>query len=329
MLQAEVGEDMKKVLKVFGIVLGGIVLVAAGVLAFGKIKEYKALNTPLFPDNYYEGYAAAAGGPLEAKYTGKGSCDVESIVVPSDNRSIKNIRICYPAELKSTDRKYPLVMVVNGSQTPAKIYLPVFERLASWGFIVVGNDDPQTGTGDTASMTLDYVLNESEIKDRVDTENMGITGYSQGGAGALTAVTKHDNGKRYKSIFTGSAAYPYLAKNMGWEYDPAEIRIPYFMTAATGTSDDQGLADINSDFAGVAPLQSLVDIYHAMDENAVKIRARCVGAEHEEMILRTDGYMTAWFLYFLQRDEEAGSALFGEDAEILTNANWQDVEKNQ
>ena len=92
------------------------------------------------------------------------------------------------------------IMVVNGSQTPAKIYLPVFERLASWGFIVVGNDDPQTGNGDTASITLDYVLNESEIKDRVDTNNMGITGYSQGGAGAITAVTKHDNGKLYKAF---------------------------------------------------------------------------------------------------------------------------------
>lgn len=47
------------------------------------------------------------------------------------------------------------------------------------------------------------------------------------------------------------------------------------------------------------------------------------------LVYRTDGYMTAWFLYHLQGDEEAGAALLGENAEILRNANWQDVEKNR
>ena len=58
-------------------------------------------------------------------------------------------------------------------------------------------------------------------------------------------------------------------------------------------------------------------------------RARAVGAEHEDMLVRTDGYMTAWMLYQLYGDEEAGQAFIGEDAEILSNANWQDIEKNQ
>lgn len=322
---------MKKFLKVIGIIIGVIVLAVVVLIVISKIKEHKALNTPVYPDNYYEGYAAAAGGPLEAKYTGRGTCEVESITVSSDNRSIKNIRIFFPSELRKNDRKYPLIMVVNGSQTPAKIYLPVFERLASWGFIVVGNDDPQTGNGDTASITLDYVLNESEIKDRVDTNNMGITGYSQGGAGAITAVTKHDNGKLYKALFTGSASYPLLAQNMGWGYEPADITIPYFMTASTGTSDDDGEKDIHDPktFAGVAPLQSLIEIYEAMPQDTLKIRARCANAEHFDMVYRTDGYMTAWFLYLLQGDEEAAKVFIGDDAEILTNSFWQDIEKNR
>ena len=41
-----------------------------------------------------------------------------------------------------------------------------------------------------------------------------------------------------------------------------------------------------------------------------------------------DGYMTAWFMYWLQGDEEAGKAFFGENAEIKTNENWQDVTVN-
>lgn len=318
---------MKNFIKAIGIILLVVFIVLILFFVYAKINEYKTLNNPRLRDDYYESFMS--NGSLEMKYSNRGSYDVTYLECKSDNDSIKNIRIWYPTELTSNDKKYPLIMVVNGSQTPAKVYLPFFERLASWGFIVVGNDDPQPGNGDTASITLDYVLNDSELSKRVDTENMGIVGYSQGGAGALATVTKYDNGKMYKTIFTGSAAYPFLAKNIGWEYNPSDINIPYFMTAATGNSDDRNVDDINTEFGGVAPLASLVNIYDNMSDDVFKIRARAVGAEHIVMQLRTDGYMTAWMLYHLQGDEEAGKAFIGTDAEILNNANWQDIQKNR
>ena len=281
----------------------------------------------ILPENYDQLYQTDA--PLEDQYTRMGAYAVTGKVVPVENPAIRNIRIWYPAEMSENDHLYPMIVVVNASNTPASVYLQYFERLASWGFIVVGNDDPQTGTGDTASFTLDYMLNESDLRGRIDKENLGLVGYSQGGAGALAALTTHENGSLYKTVFTGSAAYPALGLMMGWEYDPEKITIPYFMTAATGTSDDMGLEDINAGYAGVAPLASLVQIYEAMPDDVLKVRARAVGAEHEEMLQRTDGYMTAWMLYHLQGDEAAGAALIGEDAEILSNPLWQDVEKNR
>ena len=220
-------------------------------------------------------------------------------------------------------------MVVNGSQTPAKTYMPFFERLASWGFIVVGNDDPQPGTGETASYTLDYVLNQSEIKDSVDKSNMGVAGYSQGGAGAINAVTKFENRKMYSTLFTGSAAYPMLAMSMGWAYDPADINVSYFMTASTGTSDDMGKPDSNAEYNGVSPLQALKEVYNTLPDSLAKVRGRCVNAEHGDMQLRTDGYMTAWMLWQLQGDEDAAKVFIGDAAEIFTNALWQDIEKNR
>ena len=39
--------------------------------------------------------------------------------------------------------------------------------------------------------------------------------------------------------------------------------------------------------------------------------------------------MTAWFMYWLKDDLQAGSVFFGDDAEILTNTNWQDVKINK
>lgn len=37
--------------------------------------------------------------------------------------------------------------MVNGTGVYASKYPAVFEHLASWGFIVVGNEDPSTCTG--------------------------------------------------------------------------------------------------------------------------------------------------------------------------------------
>lgn len=314
---------MKKALKTIGIIAAVIILII-GMLFIRNLIES---NKPILKDDYYA--ALSSTSPLEQKYAAKGSLAVDHIEIRSDNKAIGKIRVYYPADMENSDTKYPMILIVNGSGTPAKKYLPFLERLASWGFIVVGNDDGGTGTGETTSITLDYMLKESSIREYIDESNIGIAGYSQGGAGALAAVTMYDNGSMYKTIFTGSAAYPFLANNMGWKYDYTAVSIPYFMTAATGTSDDTGVEDINSEFGGVAPLESLIEIYDGMTDDVFKIRARATDAEHEDMLVRTDAYMTAWMLYHLQSNEEAGAVFFGNNAEILNNSNWTDIQKNQ
>ena len=181
-------------------------------------------------------------------------------------------------------------------------------------------------------LALDFMLNaprDSVLHGRIDADNIGVVGYSQGGAGAIRAVTEHGNSGAFKTIFTGSAAYAALAKNMGWGYDIAKVTIPYFMTAGTGTSEDAGVKDTSSEFGGVAPLSSLADNYNQMPGGALKVRARVAGAEHWQIQMLTDGYMTAWMRYQLQADPEAASVFIGDKAELLVNRKWQDVEKNR
>lgn len=318
---------MKNIIKIILIVICIFILAVIGIVVV-FVLTHKGKNTDIM-DGYYENFRSEA--PLEMKYSQLGSYETAYTEFASDNESIGKIRVWYPKELEESDRIYPMIVVVNASGTPAAKYEPFFKRLSSWGFIVVGNEDPQTGTGETTSETLDFMLNlpaDSVIFGRIDYANIGIVGYSQGGAGAICALTNYDNGKYYKTIFTGSAAYPLLAKNMGWEYDVSKIQVSYFMTAGTGKSDDSG-TDPNSGFGGVCPLSALVENYNNIPDSVIKMRARAAGAEHEEMLARTDGYMTAWMLYQLYGDEEAGQAFLGEDAEILSNANWQDIEKNQ
>ena len=322
---------MKKILKIVGIVIFGIIILIVLVVGFLLIKNYIDSQKPWLEKDYYTQFQPDL--ELEKKYAGLGDYEVSGMVVKSRDKTIGNIRIWYPSEMENMQNRYPLIVVVNGSNTAALNYEPYFERLASWGFVVVGNDDRQAGTGISTSQTLDYMLEQNQnpgnlFYEKIDTQNIGIAGYSQGGVGAVRAVTECENSGRYKTIFTGSAAHSYLARMWGG-YDASKVSIPWFMTAAAGTSDDTGATDAATEWLGVAPLSSLVENYDAMPDNVFKLRARVAGAEHEEMQVKTDGYMTAWMLYQLQGDEEAGKALTGENAEILSNSNWQDVEKNR
>lgn len=59
-----------------------------------------------------------------------------------------------------------------------------------------------------------------------------------------------------------------------------------------------------------------------MPEGVPRARARAVGAEHEEMLVRSDPYMTAWMLWQLRDDAEAAQVFEGDGAEIAHNPGW-------
>lgn len=322
---------MKKLIKGILIAVAVIVGIVVVLLIVLTIKNHFDSLKPHLTDDYYTEFKSDY--ELEKKYAGLGSYEVANADYDAGDKKIGKYRVWYPKELESTQQQYPLIVITNASNVAAMNYEPYFQRLASWGFIVAGNEDRQAGSGESTSLTLDFVLKLNDKSDsvfykKISQTNIGIIGFSQGGAGAIRAATEFENSNRYKTIFTGSAAYPFLAKNMGWEYDASKISIPYFMTAGTGSSDDSGVEDIYQKFGGVCPLEALKDIYSTMSQDVTKIRARATGAEHEDMLKRPDGYMTAWMCWQLQGDEEAGRVFFGDDAEILNNANWQDVEKN-
>ena len=226
---------MKKVMKIVLVLLGIILIVAIAAVLYVKSMMPNGGGNNDIAEGYYERFQSDA--PLEMKYANLGLFETSYTEFVSDDESVGKVRVWYPAELESSEKRWPMIMVVNASGTPASSYEPFFPRLASWGFVVVGNEDGQTGNGKTASTTLDFMLNvpsDSILADRIDYDHMGIIGYSQGGAGAICAVTNYENGAYYKAMFTGSAAYPTLARNMGWEYDPSMVTIPYFMVAGTG-----------------------------------------------------------------------------------------------
>lgn len=294
---------------------------------FVVAKAWWSNRQPLVAEGYYQ--ATVSGGELERLYTGRGKYELSKLVFDETDDAMGSIYVWMPQSEAPSPR--PIIIIVNGSNAIASRCEPFFERLASWGFVVVGNDDPMAGHGDSTSRMLDFLLAAAEDAEHslyglIDISKIGIAGYSQGGAGALRAATEFANSYRYTTLFTCSAASQLLSQNLGWAYDPAKVQIPYFMVAGTGMSDAGD--GKNGGWVGVTPLASLEENYLAMPDDIDRVMSRRIGAEHEDMMACSDAYLTAWMLYRLYGDEQAAKVFVGDTAEIRHNELWQDVKSN-
>lgn len=214
-----------------------------------------------------------------------------------------------------------MVIMVNGTGVPASKYEAIFDHLASWGFIVVGNEDSESWDGSSTSLSLDFILalnkdSNSILYNKINTDAIGVAGHSQGDVGAINASTNFENSMLFKSIYTASTTHHELAIGLKWPYDVSKIHIPYFMVAGDGKFDSET----------ITPLSSLEENFKAMPDNVMKIMARRKNTDHGQMLANADGYMTAWFLYTLTENEKASIVFSGDSPEISNNSdNWQDV----
>lgn len=314
-------------------------IVAAAVV--GAVRDWRD-DRPSVSAHYYEQTETA--GAVEAAYTAPGPYEVAYEEHPAQNPLVGRHEIWYPAALEEeAGREWPIVVMANGTGVPASRYIPVFRHLASWGFVVIGNEQQNAWSGEASEDSLELLLQLNEDPDSVfyhklDTDNVGSAGHSQGAIGALNAVTEQPGGSRYRALYLASCPSSRYADALGWAYDPARIAVPCLLVAGTGLLDagDPGAPEElmspevaqDAEEISIAPLWSQEEIYRLIPEEVPKARARRTGADHAEMLPWPDGYMTAWFRYWLMGDEAAGAAFLGPQAELAANPLWQDVEKN-
>nr|WP_246276233.1 alpha/beta hydrolase-fold protein [Curtobacterium albidum] len=244
-------------------------------------------------------------------------------------------QIWYPTKLTETDQKYPVVIIANGTGSIASTIEPVLKHLASWGFIVVGNNDKDSRTGASSEASLDFIVSRNDdtnsiFNGHVDVDNIGIAGHSQGGVGAINAATKQPSADKYSALFVASPTGEYWGTNPDfgpeWSYNPSKLSIPTFAIAGTGPFDAGTATDINATKGqGISPLWSLQDTFNAIPDDVAKTVARRVGADHGDTLTSGSGYMTAWFAYWLQGNQKAGAAFSGDRPEIANNPKWQDL----
>ncbi|MCI9434530.1 MAG: alpha/beta hydrolase [Bacilli bacterium] len=299
---------MKKVIKIIGIIIFVPILLIIGLFIILSF-------VPAVPNNYTK--EVKTGGDIESKYLKTGIYKIKSTKSKATELTKYNY-VYYPEELENSNKKYPVVVVLNGTGILPKKYKALFKHLASWGFIVVGNDDGSTGFGVSADETIDYIIKANEDKDsvfyqKIDLDNIGITGHSQGGAGVFTAITIMEHKDDYKTAVPLSPTHEETALAFGWNYDLTKINIPVLMIAGTkGEFETQA----------VIPIEKMIAMYDKIPSQ--KVMMRRIEAEHGQMLYAADGYVTAWFMWQLQGDEEASKAFVGDNPEILNNKLYQD-----
>lgn len=306
---------MKIAKKILIVVLIIFVIIIIGLFTLIKLSEILAVVN----NNYYDEVKAVR--ELEAKYTQNGDFHVDYIEYTSVDASIGKYKVWYPSIIESEKTTYPVVIMANGTGVPASKYEAIFNHLASWRFIVVGNEDNESWDGSSSSKSLDYIIALNEDRNsifykKINTDAIGIAGHSQGGVGAINASTNFENSGLFKSIYTASTPHHELTISLKWKYDVSKINIPYFMTAGDGKFDSET----------ITPLSSLEENFKVMPYNVIKIMARRKNTDHSQMLANADGYMTAWFLYTLTHNTEATMVFSGDSPELLNNSdNWQDI----
>lgn len=302
---------MKTVLKIIGIALLAIIIV---ILLMLKILG----SRPAAPVRYQQ--SVQTGGEIEKKYMANGPWDV-STREEGALQSFGKYTVYYPSALETGGEKYPVIVLCNGSGTPLSKYPAVAQHFASWGFIVIGTEETYAWNAFGAEMCLRYLerWNEqdkigdtvSPFYQKVDLDNVGIVGHSQGGVGVINAVTNTRHKHVYKAAVALSPTNKELAHQILWDYDATSVDIPMMLIAGAGGGDDW-----------VVTGEQLRAIYDDITADKLMVRRR--DTAHNQVLYSANGYVMAWFMWHLRGDEEAARAFTGGAPEIMSNPMYQD-----
>ncbi|MBL6277226.1 ricin-type beta-trefoil lectin domain protein [Micromonospora fiedleri] len=152
--------------------------------------------------------------------------------------------------------------------------------LASHGFVVIGIETNSRNDFDTARGTqllaaLDYLTQQSPVRDRVDASRLAVAGHSMGGGGALSAATRRPSLKAAVGITPFSPS-----SNL------ANDRVPTMVIS--------GQAD-----TVVTPSYAL-DLYNSLPSTTESVYVEVAGGDHGFMVGRSNPVMIRTMLPFLK-----------------------------
>nr|WP_246437798.1 alpha/beta hydrolase [Lipingzhangella halophila] len=99
--------------------------------------------------------------------------------------------IYYPEDTSEGD--FGAVALAPGYTASSTSYSSLAERIASHGFVVLAFDtntryDQPNSRGRQMESALEYLTEDSDVTDRIDTDRQAVSGHSMGGGGTLAAA---------------------------------------------------------------------------------------------------------------------------------------------
>ncbi len=303
---------MKKVMKWILIVIVVIILIVVALLFYLG-------SRPAVPNDYQS--RVKTGNVIEEKYLNTGSYEVAYKEIGAMD-SFKKYEIFYPKELETSNGKYPVVLFSNGTGIKGSSYQAIQKHLASYGFITIANEEEYAWDAFDTEMSLRMLIKMNELTqisnwesnpfiNKIDLDNIGVTGHSQGGVGAINAITYIEHKDMIKAAYIISPTNMTLASSLEWNYDASKIDIPVMVMC--------GIKDGDAKF--VCPLEGLKEIYNTIPNHNFKMAFRRNDADHGDMLYFTDGYMTAFFMSELKNDLELDVIV----KDIEANPLYQDI----
>jgi dienelactone hydrolase len=236
-----------------------------------------------------------------------------------DSSAYNDAIVIYPCE--TSDGPFPAATLTGGISNPYERVQWLAEHVATYGVIVIAmtptnryasNTDiwKEAHIGGIEQLEEENDRSASPIHNMVDTDSLGIMGYSLGGGGALKAAD--ELGRDVKAVLGLS---PVELTNIG---NSLYRNITAATVCYTGTEDAPDI---------------VTDIYDALPNNITKAYVNFVDAVHfdwmdilssPEMQVRFKTAVVAWLKYYLDGDASYYTYLNGDMQEAQDDAGWYD-----
>ncbi|HEY8547619.1 MAG TPA: hypothetical protein VIL36_21300 [Acidimicrobiales bacterium] len=214
-----------------------------------------------------------------------------------------------PTDLGSNGcTRHPVILWGNGTGTTPSVYDGLLRHLASHGFIVAAANTTNAGSGNEMLQGLTQLTQwngqaGNRFYQRVDTANVGSTGHSQGGGGAINAA-------KSTAVKTTAPLQPWSGNQVGLQDGDTAM---FF----AGQSDTiVSPSSVRSRYTGVSIAAGYAELG---------------GASHFVPVGDAGGFrgpLTAWFRWQLMGDTTARDVFVGTNPGLAADPAWTAYETN-
>lgn len=278
---------------------------------------------------------------------------MSTVTLPVDGAKVQ-FQIFAPSTYSRLGTASPIIAWGNGTGAAPtnEYYSDLLDHFVSWGFTVISPNLPNTGSGVQMVAGARYLVAEDRRKgsrffQHLDTTEIAAVGHSQGAFGAVQAAVRAPhlfttvmtfslpwNGQGpAHSYFSDNSQYPHgwVSPNPDcptWQdcwIDPGRLTQPAFLISTHGTLDGAiappgveqcYLQHLSSSSVMGVIKDSPPGSTNAADHNTLQ------NTSHGGQPSGLWGYATAWLIYRLRHDLEAGEAFTSSRPQLLSNPDW-------